>query len=220
MSTSRATASVPDDTKTKPVRERLLDAAEGCLEQFGPEKTSMEDVARAAGMSRATVYRYFENRDALLLGVASRQASSLAAEAINYLAQFNTISDWLVEGLLFTLREIPERPVFASLVTSLDSRASGNLFLGSTGLVQIGVNVLRPMFGNAQAQGLLRDGVDPEMLVEWLLRMLWTYLNAPSQVATDEEGMRKLFRMMLIPAVLKDSSSSTSTPISTQTLLR
>jgi len=207
MSASTAAALAPNDSKTKPVRERLLDAAEGCLEQFGPQKTSMEDVARAAGMSRATVYRYFENRDALLLGVASRQSSALAAEAMNYLAQFNTISDWMVEGLLFTLREIPRRPVFASLVTSLDSRASGSLFLGSTGLVQIGVNVLQPMFANAKAQGLLRDDVDPEMLVEWLLRMLWTYLNAPSQVATDEEGMRKLFRMMLIPAVLKDSST-------------
>ena len=207
MSASTAAALAPNDSKTKPVRERLLDAAEGCLEQFGPQKTSMEDVARAAGMSRATVYRYFENRDALLLGVASRQSSALAAEAMNYLAQFNTISDWMVEGLLFTLREIPHRPVFASLVTSLDSRASGSLFLGSTGLVQIGVNVLQPRFANAKAQGLLRDDVDPEMLVEWLLRMLWTYLNAPSQVATDEEGMRKLFRMMLIPAVLKDSST-------------
>jgi AcrR family transcriptional regulator len=206
MPASAAVPATSKDTKTRPVRERLLDAAEGCLEQFGPQKTSMEDVARAAGMSRATVYRYFENRDALLLGVASRQASSLAADAINYLARFNTISDWLVEGLLFTLRELPNRPVFASLVTSLDSRASGNLFLGSTGLVQIGVNVLRPMFANAKAQGLLRDDVDPEMLVEWLLRVLWTYLNAPSQVATDEEGMRTLFRMMLIPAVLKDSS--------------
>jgi len=206
MPANGTAATVSNDTKSKPVRERLLDAAEGCLEQFGPQKTSMEDVARAAGMSRATVYRYFENRDALLLGVASRQASSLAADAINYLARFNTISDWLVEGLLFTLRELPNRPVFASLVTSLDSRASGNLFLGSTGLVQIGVNVLRPMFANAKAQGLLREDVDPEMLVEWLLRVLWTYLNAPSQVATDEEGMRTLFRMMLIPAVLKDSS--------------
>ena len=207
MSASTVAAAASDDTQTKPVRERLLDAAEGCLEQFGPQKTSMEDVARAAGMSRATVYRYFENRDALLLGVASRQASSLAADAISYLARFNTISDWLVEGLLFTLRELPSRPVFASLVTSLDSHASGNLFLGSTGLVQIGVNVLRPMFANAKEQGLLRDDVDPEMLVEWLLRVLWTYLNAPSQVATDEEGMRTLFRMMLIPAVLKDSSA-------------
>ena len=205
MSANTVATAASDDTRTKPVRERLLDAAEGCLEQFGPQKTSMEDVARAAGMSRATVYRYFENRDALLLGVASRQASSLAAEAISYLAQFNTISDWLVEGLLFTLRELPSRPVFASLVTSLDSRASGNLFLGSTGLVQIGVNVLQPIFANAMAQGRLRDDVDPEMLVEWLLRVLWTYLNTPSQVATDEEGMRKLFRMMLIPAVLKDS---------------
>lgn len=206
MPASSATAAVPKDTKSKPVRERLLDAAEGCLEQFGPQKTSMEDVARAAGMSRATVYRYFENRDALLLGVASRQASSLAAEAMSYLSQFSTISDWLVEGLLFTLRELPKRPVFASLVTSLDSSASGSLFLGSTGLIQIGVNVMRPVFANAQEQGLLRDDVDPEMLVEWLLRVLWTYLNAPSQVATDEESMRRLFRMMLIPAVLKDSS--------------
>jgi AcrR family transcriptional regulator len=206
MSASTATAAVPEDTKSKPVRERLLDAAEGCLGQFGPQKTSMEDVARAAGMSRATVYRYFENRDALLLGVASRQASDLAGEAIQYLGNFNTISDWLVEGLLFTLREIPQRPVFASLVTSLDSSAASKLLLGSTGMIQIGVNVLRPMFATAKEQSLLRDDVNIDMLIEWLLRVLWTYLNAPSQVATDEEGMRKLFRMMLIPAVLKNSS--------------
>ena len=206
MPASTATA-VSEDTKSKPVRERLLDAAEGCLQQFGPQKTSMEDVARAAGMSRATVYRYFENRDALLLGVASRQASSLAAEAIRYLGQFNTISDWLVEGLLFTLREIPQRPVFASLVTSLDSSAASKLLLGSSGMIQIGVNVLRPMFANAKGQGLLREDVDIDMLIEWLLRVLWTYLNAPSQVATDEDSMRKLFHMMLIPAVLKDTST-------------
>ena len=206
MSASTATAAVPEDTKSKPVRERLLDAAEGCLGQFGPQKTSMEDVARAAGMSRATVYRYFENRDALLLGVASRQASDLAGEAIQYLGNFNTISDWLVEGLLFTLREIPQRPVFASLVTSLDSSAASKLLLGSTGMIQIGVNVLRPMFATAKEQGLLRDDVNIDMLIEWLLRVLWTYLNAPSQVATDEDSMRKLFHMMLIPAVLKEAS--------------
>ena len=95
--------------------------------------------------------------------------------------------------------------MFASLVTALDSRSATNLLLGSSGLIQIGVNVLHPMFATAKQQGLLRDDVDIDMLIEWLLRVLWTYLNAPSQVATDEEGMRTLFRMMLIPAVLKDS---------------
>jgi AcrR family transcriptional regulator len=207
MPASTAAAAASDTTKSKPVRERLLDAAEGCLEQFGPQKTSMEDVARAAGMSRATVYRYFENRDALLLGVASRQAATLATEAIKFLAQFNTISDWLVEGCLFTLREIPKRPVFASLTTSLDAGAASKIMLGSSGMIQIGVNVLRPMFANAKQQGLLRDDVDIDMLIEWLLRVLWTYLNAPSQVATDEDSMRRLFHMLLIPAVLKDGAA-------------
>ena len=184
-----------------------MDAAERCLERFGAQKASMENVASAGGMSRATVYRYFENRDALLLGVASRQAANLATEAVAFLAQFNTISDWLVEGCLFTLREIPTRPVFASLVTSLDSSAASKLLLGSSGMIQIGVQVLRPMFANAKQQGLLRDDIDNDMLIEWLLRMLWTYLNTPSQVATDEDSMRTLFHMMLIPAVLKDSTT-------------
>lgn len=202
---SSSAAAPANDTKAKSVRERLLDSAEGCLAQFGPQKTSMEDVARAAGMSRATVYRYFENRDALLLGVASRQAANLATEAMSYLAKFDNIADWLVEGLIFTLREIPKRPVFASLVTSMDTRSASTLFLGSSGMIEIGVDVVRPIFGAAKQQGLLRDDVDVDLLIEWLLRVLWTYLNAPSQVATDEDGMRRLFRMMLLPAVLKDA---------------
>jgi AcrR family transcriptional regulator len=201
----RRDAAAVQGVETKPVRERLLDAAEECLTQFGPQKTSMEDVARAAGMSRATVYRYFDNRDALLRGVASRQSSNLAAEAIAYLSKYDDIADWLVEGLIFTLRELPKRPVFAALVTSLDSRSATNLLLGSSGLIQIGVDVLHPMFEAAKRQALLRDDIDIDLLIEWLLRVLWTYLNAPSRIATDEDGMRRLFRMMLIPAVLKDA---------------
>jgi len=187
------------------VRDRLLDAAEACLARYGASKTSMEDVAKTAGLSRATVYRYFENRDALLLGVASRQATSLARDSLGYLRQFDTVSDWLVEGLLYTLREIPKRPAFASLVMSLDASTASRLFLGSSNMIQIGVDVLEPIFATAKAQGVVREDVEVELLIEWLLRVLWTYLNAPSRVAADEEDMRKLFRMMLIPAVLKNA---------------
>ena len=87
----------------------------------------------------------------------------------------------------------------------MNAGVHGLFVLGSTGMVQIGVDVLNPMFATAKAQGLIREEIEVNLLIEWLLRVLWTYLNAPSQVATDEEGMRKLFRMMLIPAVLKDA---------------
>ena len=46
--------STPADT-----RERVLEAALSCIEREGLAATSVEDVARAASVSRATIYRHF-----------------------------------------------------------------------------------------------------------------------------------------------------------------
>ena len=62
-------------------REGVLAAAESCLQRFGLAKTTIEDVAQASGLSRATVYRQFGNRDRLLLAVAARDAERTAADA-------------------------------------------------------------------------------------------------------------------------------------------
>ena len=76
-------------------------------ERFGLAKTTVEDVAQAAELSRATVYRQFGNRDALLLAVAARDAERTASEAELYLQQFDDVGSWIVEGMLFCLREFP-----------------------------------------------------------------------------------------------------------------
>jgi AcrR family transcriptional regulator len=47
------------------VCEAILDAAAGLLVEGG-EPSSMSDVAKAAGLSRATLYRYFPTREQLL----------------------------------------------------------------------------------------------------------------------------------------------------------
>jgi len=41
------------------VRERILEAGYACVARYGLAKTTVEDVARASGLSRATLYRYF-----------------------------------------------------------------------------------------------------------------------------------------------------------------
>jgi AcrR family transcriptional regulator len=52
------------------VRDRLLPATYDCVARWGLAKTTVEDVAREAGMSRATVYRYFPGgRDELISAV-------------------------------------------------------------------------------------------------------------------------------------------------------
>ena len=91
-------------------RERWLDAAESCYTRFGPAKTTVEDVAQAAGVSRATLYRHFKTRDQLLLAVIVREAGRLAAEAEIQLRRFDDVGSWIVEGMLFCLRRDPPPP--------------------------------------------------------------------------------------------------------------
>ena len=61
---------VPADVDA--ARQRLLDAAETCIDRFGLAKTTVEDIATEAKVSRATIYRYFDNRDELVLAVVLR----------------------------------------------------------------------------------------------------------------------------------------------------
>lgn len=46
---------------------RIADAARDCFYQGGVAETSIEHIARAAGVSRATLYLHFANKDAILL---------------------------------------------------------------------------------------------------------------------------------------------------------
>ncbi|GJE43004.1 TetR/AcrR family transcriptional regulator [Methylobacterium soli] len=60
-------------------REQILDAAEACFVRNGFHRTTMQDLARAAGMTAGNIYHYFESKEALVLGLAERERARGAA---------------------------------------------------------------------------------------------------------------------------------------------
>jgi AcrR family transcriptional regulator len=189
-------------TEPESGRERLLDAAESCLERFGLAKTTIEDVAQAAGLSRATVYRQFGNRDALLLGVAAREADRLAEQAGAFLERFDDVESWLVEGILFCLREVPRRPLLAQFLAPQEVGAASRLVLTSERMIAIGTEILRPMFEPAQSAGLLHRDVELNSLIEWILRILMSFLAVPGPAERSEDELRRILQTLLVPAVV------------------
>jgi len=182
--------------------ERTLDAAESCLQRFGVAKTTIEDVAQASGLSRATVYRQFGNRDGLLLAVATRDAERTAADAEIFLRQFDDVGSWVVEGILFCLREIPKRPVLSQFLAPQEFGAASRMLLTSDRMLAIGAEILRPVFEPAHREGLLRQQLELGSLMEWVLRILMSFLAVPGPPTRTEEDVRQLLRAMLLPAVL------------------
>src|SRR5881394_96705 len=79
----------------EPVASRILDGALACIGRVGLAKTTYDDVAKEAGVSRATAYRCFAGRGVLMRAVVAREADRLTAEVRGAVAASSTLDDAL-----------------------------------------------------------------------------------------------------------------------------
>ena len=185
------------------IQGRLLDAAEECFAQHGLKKTTMEDVAKAGGVSRATLYRYFKNRDELLLGVVVREARATAIIIGERLKGIEHPGEHMVEGFVAALEEIPRHPTLAMIHDPELAGLASRVILTSDQLAEVALEIMTPVMQPAREAGLLRENVDTALMIEWIYRLLNSYLTVPSATAPDRESMKQLLRTMLLPAVLR-----------------
>src|ERR1700747_2026823 len=96
---SRSQPSAP--ASTDDARERILAAAERCIDRHGVRKTTMDDIASEVGLSRPSVYRYFADRDDLLVELITRHGQALRDRAHKTISLQSSLSDQIVESLLY-----------------------------------------------------------------------------------------------------------------------
>jgi AcrR family transcriptional regulator len=66
-----------EDASKAKTRRRILDAAAARFERFGYRKTSMEDVAREAGVAKGTVYLYYSSKKDLLVACSAEEKKAM-----------------------------------------------------------------------------------------------------------------------------------------------
>ena len=72
------------DQKRQRVRGAIVDAAVALFERRGIDATSVEDIAEAVDMSRATVFNHFPYKEAILVEIGARFVSAIAEEAARH----------------------------------------------------------------------------------------------------------------------------------------
>ena len=89
------------------VRERLLQATYDCVGRWGLAKTTVEDAAREAGVSRATLYRYFPGgREELIAAVVSWEFARFFLRLYDEVHDCETLEEVMERGLLFAHRAL------------------------------------------------------------------------------------------------------------------
>ena len=170
---------MPQETRLRPDaqrnREKLLAAA---VEAFatGGVNTSLEEIARRAGVGIGTLYRHFPSRDALVAAVYRQEVARLAAAAPELMAEYPpdvALRQWMdrfvgyaatKRGLGEALRAAMESDSelhgegFAALMGALDALVGAAVAAGTIRQDARGDDVLRAL----GALWMIRDGDDRE----------------------------------------------------------
>lgn len=172
--------------------DKILDAASNVFSELGVPATGMADIARVAGCSRGTLYRYFRNRHELYVAYIDRAARELAARIAAELAGIDDPRTRLVEGILLSVREVRATPATAAWFAP-----------GGTGIAagMSGASDVIEALAAAFVARLVAVEGDPDnrLRARWLVRVIVSLLAMPG---ADEREERALVERFVAPAVL------------------
>jgi AcrR family transcriptional regulator len=176
---------------------RILMATRQCIERDGA-RTTISDVAAELGVTRQTVYRYFDGTNALLHATALQAVGPFLRRMTGHVQDITDPAEAIVEALAFTAEQLPNeiymgvllraghRSAFASGISGETPRSVGRLLIGQ------------------HAEKWHLDGISPDTideLVEWTLRVLQSMILDPGQPPRSPKQLRQYLRRWLLPAI-------------------
>ena len=99
-------------------RDRILESAFSAVATHGLSRLTVDDVARLAGLSRQTVYRYFDSKDALIQALVYREEETFIDGVRAAHARHDRLEDAMREAILYCLTAAREHPLLDRLLAS------------------------------------------------------------------------------------------------------
>ena len=164
---------------------RILDAPRRLYLVYGASKMSLNDVAEEAGVSRGSVYKYYENRKELLRRLADDGTSTMIEHLDQAMANYTTLEDQvactarLMRDWTLQRRGIGGRThqTFLALGFTRDAGPILNAL----------AELMRGYIRLAKARGEVRRGINLDHSSEWTARMLLSLMAVPAQTFDFED---------------------------------
>lgn len=176
--------------RSEAAADRILDAAEQLYTQRDSDSIGMNEIARAAGCSRATLYRYFENRETLRTAYIHRETHRLGRKIIARTGGIEDPRERLIASILVTLEMVRESPALASWFATTRPPVGGELAGQSDVIAALAVAFLQSL-GPSDPAVIERRG-------RWMVRVIVSLLTYPGR---DEDEERAMIEEFVVPIV-------------------
>lgn len=170
--------------------DRILDSAAQLFAQRPAASVGMNEIASAAGCSRATLYRYFDNREALHTAFVHREAYAVHHAIIERLHGIDDPQEKVVTAFMASLELVRNSPALLSWFSTGDAPIGAGIAEQSEVIKTMGSGLILSL-GND-------DPVSVDRKARWLVRILVSLLSFPGRDAADERTMIKEFVVPIV----------------------
>ena len=188
--------SQPQIDSTLDRRTQILDAALVCFAKRGFHQASMHDISAEAGISVGLIYRYFENKDAVISAMADRHKKEIH-EVLERAQQAPTLLESL--EILFTAHCCENEPrVISAFVVDLYAEASRNPHVADLvrDVLQTAMDGVTDLIARSPEAASAADGLRPHELAELIFAvsrgMLMRDVLQPQTMTAAERRARQL----------------------------
>jgi len=197
------------DSSSGDRRSQILEAALVCFAKRGFHQTSMHDISGEAGISVGLIYRYFENKEAVISAMADRHKTEIS-EMLERARQAPSLLESL--EILFTAHCCEDAPQFVSaFVVDLYAEASRNPHVAdlTRDVLETAMDGVRDLIARAPEAQNAAHGLTPNELAELIfavargmlmLDVLRPHEMTPAERRTRQlEVTRRLWRLLFKP---------------------
>jgi AcrR family transcriptional regulator len=174
-------------------------AAERCIDRHGIRKTTMDDVACEVGLSRPSVYRYFADRDDLLVELITRHVRALLERAHKSIGRQSSLTDQIIETILYTA-EHARRDRLTRHLLDPDGTSLGRRMISSGTSEMIRGEMWDPLLDAALANNELPPGLPRSDIHLWLGDVTKMVMRGLEDGEGDLRRYRSILRRFVVPA--------------------
>ena len=174
--------------------DEVLDAALALFSAWGFAHTTVEQVARKAGLSKAAVYLYFPSKQALLAGLVRRAVAPVADLALGQIAEFRGDPRVLIRQILTMIAERLADPAAIAVPALILREAVAAPEMARVYRAEVLDRVL-PAVRGLIAQGVMGGhirAVDPDLTIRSLIGPVLAHMLLAQVFGIQPEGGLRL----------------------------
>ncbi|HTK63764.1 MAG TPA: helix-turn-helix domain-containing protein [Pseudonocardia sp.] len=209
MSTPSTSAPAATPEASDPVVDRILDAALELFEDIGIRKTTIEDVARRAGVDRVTVYRRIGSRDQLGQAVVAREARRVFERSADVIGVAQSLEDQVVAFFTGLARNLRNHPLLERLVSIEPDTTLPKVTTEASGLLAMAVHWAVATL-HQHGDERVRAITDLPARLEIVARLMHSMVLTKHAVVDldTEEQLTDFARAYVVPIVTGPSAAS------------